>query len=111
MYESFTLQQYFYVVNVNYTHIQLSSYINGMHSLFILCLIILGAAPITNGLATVTLNGLACGVTYTIIAGGTLNGQLVGPRSPLGNITTAPCALTSTQSGKKYPACILPIAI
>ena len=51
-------------------------------------------------MATVTVNGLACGVTYTITAGGILNGDLVGPRSSLGNITTAPCALASTQSGK-----------
>ena len=41
----------------------------------------LDAAPITNGTATVTLNGLECGVTYSIIAGGTFNGDLVGPRS------------------------------
>ena len=98
MYESFTLQQILKVFNVNYAHLAiklLNYYINGMHSLFIL-----GTAPITNGLATVTLNGLACGVTYTIIAGGTLNGDLVGPRLSLGNITTASCALASTQSGK-----------
>ena len=37
-----------------------------------------GVATIINGMAIVTLNGLACGVTYTITAGGTLNGQLVG---------------------------------
>ena len=47
-----------------------------------------GSAPITNGTATVTVNGLECGVTYTIIAGGTLNGDLVGPGSSHGNITT-----------------------
>ena len=47
-----------------------------------------GTAPITNGIATVTVNGLECGVTYTIIAGGTLNGDLVGPRSSHGNLTT-----------------------
>ena len=50
-----------------------------------------GTAPITNGTATVTVNGLECGLTYTIIAGGTLNGDLVGPRSSHGNVTTGPC--------------------
>ena len=39
-------------------------------------------------MATVIVNGLECGVTYTIIAGGTLNGDLVGPRSSHENVTT-----------------------
>ena len=47
----------------------------------------LDAAPITNGMATVAVNGLECGVTYTIIAGGTLNGDLVGPRSYVGTFS------------------------
>ena len=47
-------------------------------------LYISGNASITNGMATVIINGLECGVTYTIIAGGTLNGNLVGPRSLYG---------------------------
>ena len=51
-----------------------------------LCVYNLGSAPITNGMATVTINGLECGVTYTIIAGGTLNETLIGPRSTHGNI-------------------------
>ena len=38
-----------------------------------------------------TVNGLKCGETYTIIAGGIINGALVGPRSPHGNISTNPC--------------------
>ena len=42
-----------------------------------------GASPITNGTATVAVDGLECGVTYTVIAGGTFNGDLVGPRSLL----------------------------
>ena len=37
-------------------------------------------------MATVPVNRLKCGVTYTIIAGGTLNGNLVGPRSLHGTI-------------------------
>ena len=46
----------------------------------VLC--ILGSAPITNGTATVTINGLECGVTYIIVAGGVLNnGSFVGPRT------------------------------
>ena len=48
----------------------------------VLC--ISGNASITNGIATVIVNGLECGVTYTIIAGGTLNGNLVGPKSSYG---------------------------
>ena len=47
-------------------------------------LYISGNASIINGMATVIVNGLECGVTYTIIAGGTLNGNLVGPRSSYG---------------------------
>ena len=42
-------------------------------------------------MATVTLNGLECETNYTITAGGTLNGVLVGLRSSHGNITTNPC--------------------
>ena len=41
-------------------------------------------------MATVTINELACGVPYTITAGGTLNGELVGPRSSHGT-TMGPC--------------------
>ena len=44
-----------------------------------------------NGIATVTVDGLQCEVTYDIIAGGTLNGALVGPRSSHGSITSGPC--------------------
>ena len=35
-----------------------------------------------------TVNGLKCEVTYTIIAGGTLNGSLLGPRSSHGTVNT-----------------------
>ena len=41
-------------------------------------------------MATVTITGLECGVNYTITAGGTLDGDLVGPRSH-GTIATNPC--------------------
>ena len=40
-----------------------------------------GLVPITNGMGTVNLTGLICAVEYTIIAEGTLDGELVGPRS------------------------------
>ena len=50
-----------------------------------------GFAPVTNAMATVAVDRLECGVTYTIIAGGTLNGHLVGPRSSHGTIPTNPC--------------------
>ena len=49
------------------------------------------AAINNNGIATVTIDGLECEVTYDIIAGGTLNGALVGPRSSHGTITSGPC--------------------
>ena len=38
-----------------------------------------------------TVNGLECEAIYIIIAGGTLNGGLVGPRSSYNNITTSAC--------------------
>ena len=55
-----------------------------------------GIAQVTNTMATVTVNGLECGVIYTIIAGGILNGDLVGPRSSHGTIATNPCPVCST---------------
>ena len=42
-------------------------------------------------MATVTVNGLECEVIYSITAGGTLDGQLVGPRSSQETITAGPC--------------------
>ena len=65
-------------------------------------------------MSTVTLNGLACGVEYTIIAGGTLNGHLVGPRLFYGTITAGPCPpkITSTvvpttsMTGKEDKICL-----
>ena len=50
-----------------------------------------GIALITNRMATVQVNGLDCGTNYTITAGGTLNGDLVGLRSSHGSTTTNPC--------------------
>ena len=72
-----------------------------------------GTAPITNGMAIVTLNGLACGVTYTITAGGTLDGDLVGPRSSHGTVTAGPCppgmttttVATTSMTGKEGIIC------
>ena len=57
-----------------------------------------GNASIINRMATVTIDGLACGVTYTIIAGGTLDGDLVGPRSSHGTITAGPCPLITVTT-------------
>ena len=48
-------------------------------------------AAVTNGLAIVTIDGLECEITYTITAGGTLDGGLVGPRSSHGTITSGSC--------------------
>ena len=54
--------------------------------------------PITNGMAVVTIDGLECEVTYDIIAGGKLNGALVGPKSSHRNITAGPCPLSSSST-------------
>ena len=45
-----------------------------------------------------TVNGLECEAIYIIIAGGTLNGGLVGPKSSYNNITTSACP--EAQSGE-----------
>ena len=57
-----------------------------------------GSGQVINGMATVTLEELACGVTYNITAGGTLNGNLVGPTSSHGTITFSnhPCPEMTT---------------
>ena len=64
-----------------------------------------------------TVSGLECGVTYLILAGGTLNGELIGPRSLFRRITescfsTAPrgsedggnhlCLFTKIHSTKSF---------
>ena len=59
--------------------------------------------------ATIRFFGLDCLETYTVIAGGTLNGALVGPRSSR-NITTGDCMVTvapttSTMIGKILSNC------
>jgi len=51
----------------------------------------IGSASITNGITAVIVKELECEVTYTIIVGGKLNGDLVGPRSSHGTITAGPC--------------------
>jgi len=56
----------------------------------------IGTAPIINESATVAINGLECEVTYTIIAGGTLNGDLVGPRSSYETFTAGQCPINMT---------------
>ena len=65
-----------------------------------------GIGLITNGMATVRINGLPCGVVNTITAGGILNGSLVGPNSLFGTIA-GPCPvivitpMLSPSYGKK----------
>jgi len=51
----------------------------------------------------VTVNGLQCEVTYTITAGGTLNGCLAGPRSSYGTITSGPCPTCPVCPVCTYP--------
>ena len=61
--------------------------------------IISGSAPITNGMATVTISGLECGVLYSITAGGMLNnGTLVGSRSSTGITIQSNSNNTRTRS-------------
>ena len=67
-----------------------NTYIATICSMFLYYLAI-GTASITNHVATVILEGLTCGVVYNIIAGGKLNGDLVGPRSSHGIFTADPC--------------------
>ena len=64
---------------------------------------VLGTAPIPNGTVTVAGYGLECEVTYTITAGGTLNGDLVGPRSSHGTVTAGPCPIS--KKGELYTYC------
>ena len=47
-------------------------------------------------MATVTVVGLECEVTYDIIAGGILNGVLVGPGSSNETISAGPCPQVSS---------------
>jgi len=57
-----------------------------------------GVAGICNGMANVTVNNLVCEMTYTIIAGGLLAGNLVGPRSSHGTIMSGHCRTSSLSS-------------
>ena len=61
-------------------------------------LFISGSAPLTTEMATVTVTGLECGVTYSIIAGGTLNGDSVGPTRSYETVTTGSCPISTTGS-------------
>ena len=53
-------------------------------------------AAITNRMATVIISDLQCGVLYNITAEGALNGTLVGPKSPHGNVTAGPCPVIAS---------------
>ena len=57
-----------------------------------------------NGMATVTIDGLECEVTYTITAEGTLNGALVGPRSSHGTVTSGPCPAVMPSPSVSTPS-------
>ena len=61
-----------------------------------------GTAPITNTMATVTINDLQCGVTYNITAEGALNGTLVGPGSPHGDVAAGPCPVIASECPHAY---------
>ena len=60
-----------------------------------------------NGSATIIISGLNCLEAYTVTAGGTLDGTLVGPRSSHEPITTGVCMptvapTTSSMIGKSF---------
>ena len=63
-----------------------------------------------DGNATIRIFGLSCLEAYTVIAGGTLNDTLVGPRSSHAMIITGDCMVTvgpttSTMTGKILSNC------
>ena len=64
---------------------------------------ILGIASITEGIATVTINDLQCGVTYNITAEGMLNEIFVGSESSHGSV---PCPMTSSEYKAIMYTCI-----
>ena len=55
-------------------------------------------------MAAVAVKELECGVTYTIVAGGTLNGDLVGPRLSHGDVVIHACPVVEQKKsgGKIY---------
>ena len=64
-----------------------------------------------NGDATIRIFGLNCLEAYTVTAGGTLDGTLVGPRSSQETITTGDCMVTvapttSIMTGKILLICM-----
>ena len=72
--------------------------------MYIQCLI-LGTGPVDSSMATVTIGGLNCGVTYTITAGGRLNEELIGPISTfetvMGNCSSETIPTASIPPSKK----------
>ena len=62
----------------------------------------LGNAPITEGMATITINDLQCGVAYNIAAQGMLDETLVGSRSTHGSIVPRSCPMTSSECITTY---------
>ena len=62
----------------------------------------------------ISVNGLVvnCAVSFTIIAGETLNGTLQGPRSAHGNITVPDCpVMTTTVTSKDNMTCRLKLLV
>ena len=77
--------------------------------IYIQCLI-LGTGMVSSSIATVTIGGLNCGVTYTITAGGRLGRELVGPISTfgtaMGNCSSEPTPTASIPPSKIRDTCI-----
>ena len=59
--------------------------------------IILGNSSVTNGIATVAISDLQCGVTYSLIAEGMSNKTFLGPALSHGNITAGPCPVMTSE--------------
>ena len=69
-----------------------------IHTHMYVYLCMLGNSFVTNnGMATVTISDLQCGVTYALIAEGMSNGMFAGPASSYWNITTGPCPVMAGE--------------
>ena len=58
---------------------------------------VLGNGSVANGMSTVTVSGLQCGVIYALVVEGISNGIFVGPASSHGNISTGPCPVSQVS--------------
>ena len=81
------------MITINNIFICIRTYVD------IFIIILSGSAPVTNGMAIVTIYELECNNIYTIIARGALNGRLLGPISLHGSINTSRCESVARKEG------------